>query len=168
MKGINNDHEAIEELDELSREDALTPEGIVEKADDETSALHKYFEWDNAKAGHAHRIMQARQLVRVIYLEREQANGTPDRPIPAFVSLPDDREGGYRATKEVLNNQVFRAKLEQSALKRLDAVAQEFSMLKVFVAEVESFIARLEAQGFGKEKKAARAKSKAADVSARA
>jgi hypothetical protein len=42
----------------------VTPKEILEKAKDPKSPLHKYFEWDNSKAGEQYRIYQARHLAR--------------------------------------------------------------------------------------------------------
>jgi hypothetical protein len=36
---------------------------VLDAATPSTSPLHKYFEWDDSKAGHAHRLWQAQQLI---------------------------------------------------------------------------------------------------------
>lgn len=38
---------------------------VVHAAKDPRSPLHRHFQWDNAKAGHAFRLHQARQLISV-------------------------------------------------------------------------------------------------------
>jgi len=48
---------------------ALTPEQVVAAAEDTKSPLHKYFEWDDNKAAHAHRIGQARELIKRVKIE---------------------------------------------------------------------------------------------------
>ena len=41
----------------------ITPDLVVEAAKSPVSILHDFFEWDDEKAGAAHRLMQARQLI---------------------------------------------------------------------------------------------------------
>jgi hypothetical protein len=48
----------------LEDEGRLTPECVLEAAEDEDSPLHRFFEWDNDEAAHQYRIDQARRLIR--------------------------------------------------------------------------------------------------------
>lgn len=41
----------------------LTPNLIIEVAKNPGSILHEFFEWDDKKAGHSHRLQQARNLI---------------------------------------------------------------------------------------------------------
>ena len=41
----------------------LTPDLVVQEAKDPDSILHNLFEWDDAEAGHQHRLFQARQII---------------------------------------------------------------------------------------------------------
>jgi hypothetical protein len=41
-----------------------TPEAVVEYAEDPSTTLHSRFEWDDAVAGHLHRLEQARHILR--------------------------------------------------------------------------------------------------------
>jgi hypothetical protein len=97
----------IAELERLRDEGGgiIDPEKVVEAAADEGSPLRGYFEWDQAAAAHAHRLEQARKLlrrVRITYTE-------PDEPtvirVPAYVSPPAQRrseDGGYRLASELV------------------------------------------------------------------
>lgn len=42
---------------------SVKPEEIVDKARDESTELHKCFEWDDTKAAERYRLHQARQIV---------------------------------------------------------------------------------------------------------
>jgi hypothetical protein len=44
----------------------LRPQDVVEAARNPESILHKHFEWDDHQAAQAHRISQARQLIRSV------------------------------------------------------------------------------------------------------
>ena len=52
------------ELEKLDEQDGITPEAVVGVASDPNNILHAHFEWDDAKAGHAHRLQQARHLIK--------------------------------------------------------------------------------------------------------
>lgn len=58
--------EAVKQrLNELHKKSGrITPDIVLQDAEDETSPLHGYFEWDDSVAGHAYRIDQARTLRR--------------------------------------------------------------------------------------------------------
>jgi len=44
----------------------LTPDAVVAEASSKASVLHGEFDWDNKTAGHAHRLDQARTLIRSV------------------------------------------------------------------------------------------------------
>ena len=65
-KGINPD-DAVEELTRLQNlHGSITPDLVVQAAEDEGSVLHKFFEWDDTRAGQLWRIQQARILLNNI------------------------------------------------------------------------------------------------------
>ena len=76
----------------------LMPEAVVEAAKDPKSLLHGMFTWDDAEAAHAHRVEQARTLIRtvrvVMTVDRQQIT------VPGYVRDPllGPREAGYVAT----------------------------------------------------------------------
>ena len=62
MKPSRNDINA--EINRIyQKHNGITPSLLVEEAKDPNSILHHLFEWDNEKAGHAHRLDQARQII---------------------------------------------------------------------------------------------------------
>jgi len=48
---------------EIKGIEIINPEAIVKKAEDNTTELHKCFEWDNSKAAHNYRKHQARKII---------------------------------------------------------------------------------------------------------
>ena len=79
----------------------ITPEAVVAAAAPPDSALHGYFTWDDAKAAHAHRLDQARTLIRSVKVEFRI-----DRKVVrsvAYVRDPqaDAGEQGYRSVAEL-------------------------------------------------------------------
>lgn len=81
----------------------LLIDDVLEEAKDESSILHKHFEWDDSEAADQYRRQQARALIQKC---RIQLVETEPVSIRAFVSLPTDRGagGGYRLTSEVVSD----------------------------------------------------------------
>lgn len=72
----------------------LTPELVVEAARDPASPLHSHFEWDDPKAAAAHRLDQARTLIRSVKIQVTVADFT--LKAPRFVHDPGaERQQGY-------------------------------------------------------------------------
>ena len=88
-------------LDELNQANGhLTPYIVLAEAADEQSPLHSVFEWDNAKAGHQHRLWQARQLIRSVKIER------PDgKPMPKYISIKLDNDRQYEEVSVVVKDE---------------------------------------------------------------
>lgn len=117
-------------------------EVVVELASNPKHPLHGYFEWDDSKAAHDHRLWQARVLIaRVRIVNPDASNPTP---IPAFVSLVSDRHdgGGYRSVADVLADPVSRDELERTAIGELAAWTERHRMLTELVAPVKRIIKR--------------------------
>jgi hypothetical protein len=72
-----------EELEKIAgnNQGMLKADAVVDAAKSRKSALHHHFEWDDAKAANAHRLMQARHLVRSISIEDVDT----EEETPAFV-----------------------------------------------------------------------------------
>jgi hypothetical protein len=126
-----NDRTAIlAELEALKRQDGLiVPADVVEYARDKTTALHGCFTWNNGKAAHEYRLLQARQLLRVYVRMEETKGGT----VRAFVSLTTDRvqkDGGYRTMVEVLDNKQMREQMLHDAFVQLDNLQKKYHALQ--------------------------------------
>lgn len=71
----------------------ITPDMILEAATPEDSPIHGFFEWDDQKAAAAHRKFQARQLIKAIVVEIEQAG--EQKEIPVYASVVDGDSRSY-------------------------------------------------------------------------
>jgi len=107
---------------------------IVERAKAKASPIHDLFEWDNTKAGHLYRCVQARRYVRFLVVDVKD-NGDSVR-MPAAVSFGPGR--GYQATERVMTNAELRERLVGQALEEAQAWRKRWQHLKelseVFVA----------------------------------
>lgn len=54
------------ELERLTASGCTTAEEVLSEAKKKGSPLHEAFEWNDTKAGHQHRLQQARQMLRSI------------------------------------------------------------------------------------------------------
>lgn len=125
--------EIIEELRHIAkkRSGMLTPEDVVEEARHKTSPLHKQFCWDDDKAAHQFRLLQARTMIQacVKYVE---LNGNRT-PIRVFVSLTPDRNsdiGGYREMIAVLSDKTMRQQLLSDAFAEMEALQKKYGHLQ--------------------------------------
>jgi hypothetical protein len=111
----------------------LRPEAVVEFARDPETALHQYFTWDDAEAGHHWRLTQARQLIRVAVTVMPGNDQTRYR---AFVSLKGDRYSGlgYRPTVTVLSDDAMRRALLQEAQEEMRSFMERYKSLKELAA----------------------------------
>lgn len=118
----------LERIREADPEKLLKPEAVVEAARDEASPLHAHMEWDDTAAAHAHRLAQARALIRVVVTVFPGFQA----PVRAYVSLPSERgeQGGYRRTDHVLAEQALRRELLAAARRELAAFQRKYSQLE--------------------------------------
>lgn len=116
--------EVSAELTRLSLEnDGLRPSDVVAAAMDKSSPLHDQFEWDNKKAGHEYRLIQARKLIRVSFFGGGKSK---DRfvfiPPTSFDSEDDDsNEGTYRPISAVLENPDWYARALEALQSKMNS-----------------------------------------------
>lgn len=80
------DQAALAEIRLLQREGArLTPAQLIDQSRSPNSALHRYFTWDDGEAAHAFRVIQARQVLRVVVRLSPKPDPTP---LKVFASSP--------------------------------------------------------------------------------
>ncbi len=116
-----------EELAKLAKGSAgrLTPSAVVEAARNPRSAMHKCFEWDDAKAAAAFRLDQARDLIRVIRTVDEE-----DQPTRAFLSVADPSGVSYRAAQEIAGSRELQLAVLKQAERDLEAFERRYRDLQ--------------------------------------
>jgi len=103
-----------------------TAKQIVEKARDESTELHKCFEWDDSKAAEKYREEQARAVVRLLVIKEETI--PEDRPEVRYFFKPKSDEG-YKPTKVIVRKEDEYQALLQQAWGELHAFKVKYSML---------------------------------------
>jgi hypothetical protein len=91
-----------DELDRIDQsETGLTPEAVVRVAKDPDNPLHSWFEWDDAKAGHQHRISQARVLIKRVKIVTPAGSRTPKY---VSVEINDSTDRRYEPLQRVVQD----------------------------------------------------------------
>ena len=106
---------------------SVKPEEIVDKARDESTELHKCFEWDDTKAAERYRLHQARQIV--CHLIVKEVDDTAQKPEVRVFYKTDNTEG-YKPVEYIMRNEDEYHKLLDRALTELKAFQRKYSTLK--------------------------------------
>lgn len=117
-----NKKAALAELVKLTKANGgtITPEILVEAATDAENPLHQYFEWDDTRAAHKFRLMQARTLIRSCKIHYTVNHRKVS--IPKYVRNPEAeaQEQGYVETARVRNESDL---AREVLLKEFDRIA---------------------------------------------
>lgn len=123
----------------------ITASELVEAAKDESSPAHGAFEWDDAIAGHEHRLSQARKYLRTVSVSYRSAESrevlvcVPRRAeIVADRSEPDDdpcfdergRQGQYRPISAVVADPDALASAERQFISIIASAARALRQLR--------------------------------------
>ena len=112
----------------------LVPEDIIQAARPRDHELHNEFEWDNRRAGHQHRLNQARNLIRLVRVElvTDDEVGQVRQWHAARWAGAEDAPPGYVSNEEVIQNPSYRKALEQQMRRELAAFRRRFIHLTTF------------------------------------
>jgi len=111
---ISNDDEAGEVGRALfSMEEtygSVSPEMVVQAANDEDSVLHRFFTWDDTKAALEYRLEQARRLLRSVSVVRREDPRGPQVRMFVNVGRSDagDKESRYVSTQRAMREPALR------------------------------------------------------------
>lgn len=110
----------------------LRPHALVDDARDPSSPGHSYFEWDDAIAGEAHRIEQARRLIRSIRVEYKPTPRSDTRSVRAY--WPDRTEPvGYRRTADIAGDPIGKEVMLAEMAREWRALKRRYEHMAEFV-----------------------------------
>lgn len=127
---------AMQRLGELAdRDGKLTAESVLADAVDPDSPLHNHLEWDDAQAGHAHRLEQCRSLIRRYRLKVESKPTKPTQKpkvviARGLVHVPS--ADSYVPLGEVMSDEAMRAEHVAQLKRRLAALRAELRLFEEF------------------------------------
>lgn len=118
----------------------ITPEQVVCDAQDPSSPLHRHFDWNDARAAHAHRLERARWLIQAVSLEIRFVGGERQR-VRLFQNVTTTEGRGYVPTPIVLSREATRAQVLAAALRELEHWQRKYNDLQV-LGESRTFVRR--------------------------
>lgn len=125
------------ELLRKEKKGELTPEDVVTAARNKNSPLHSYFEWDDGKAAEAHRLSQARGLIRAVVAIYTH----DDKPVTkarAYVHIAEKGAPHYRELGHAMSQKATRQLVLQRAWRELVQFRNKYQGLKEFAAVFEA------------------------------
>lgn len=135
---VSLSEEAKAEIRSLERENgSLLTADVLERAKNEDSALHQYYNWNESEAAEQHWLSVTRKLIQSYRIEYVSA-GDVSRLIPGYVNFSQKTESGgvthvYVRTETALSDEDLRAQLlaqlraEVASLKRKYGHLVEYS-----------------------------------------
>lgn len=120
--------EIRDELISLVEDGALEPERVVDAARNPNSSMHDQFEWDDSAAAEAHRLSQARALIKRVKIEVIR----PDQEVvhvPVFIRAPEGR--GYQMTQSVVMRRPDRLEVVLMALTNCETILKNLAAPEV-------------------------------------
>lgn len=126
--------EIIEELSTIqASKGCLNPEDVVEHAKNENSCLHKYFLWDDKKAGHRCRLAQAGYLIRRVRVHivrpEEETKRLEIKEIRRYQSRPsmrDHKNGGYEKVEDITKDENKLREMKLCVMQELIAIKKRY------------------------------------------
>ncbi len=112
------------------RDGVLQPAVIVDEARPKGSPLHNAFDWDDRKAADAHRMNQARQLIRVAVRVIPAISNSPVREYVSISNLRKTGTGSYLAVVDVVSDEERYAQALADAIKTLQQLERRFGYLQ--------------------------------------
>ena len=135
----------VRELDKIMDKHGgkLDDKIVVDEASDPKHPLHRYFEWDDAKAGYEYRRDQARKLIALKVTVRVVYEASSKPPVPVRVPVRDlintTRGQGWEPRSEVLNDREKRERFVTSAYAELRRWCMRYADVKE-LAKIRSAI----------------------------
>lgn len=126
-------------LTELAGDGIVNAETVLSVASNPSSPLHRFFEWDDAKAAEAHRLSQARYMLRSITVEIEQSEEARPPRLMGVVVLDDER--GYATLPTIVQNVDLMAQLLEQAKRDLNAWRAKYAQLRRIAGMSDVFAA---------------------------
>lgn len=117
--------------------DSFSPADVVEAAKDESSELHKCFEWDDSVAAEKYREHQARMVITQLVVKVET---TDNIPVAVRVISSASERNSYVPTKMLIRSEPEYADLLERAKRELRAFQQKYST----VVELQDIFAMID------------------------
>lgn len=110
----------------------IQPIDLIRDGELKRSPFHSYFEWDNVKAGHEHRLNQARTVLNTIVQEVVIEGVTHEQR--SFFNVKDIKtdENIYITVEKALTNKTHRMELLTKLIKQLESTTLTMRMFQQY------------------------------------
>lgn len=124
----------------------VTSEIFLESARDESSEMHKLFEWDNSVAAEKYRVMQAAQIIVSIRVTTIDDDGKKSEPSRVFVNVAKEhnRNCQYVQINTAMEEQNTRDQVLKHALTELSWFRSKYGQLQEMARVIRAIDAVLE------------------------
>lgn len=113
----------------------LLPETVLEAARPASSPLHAYFEWDDARAAHEHRLDQARRLIRSVKVVYAMDTDGRNKKVRRYHSVPgSENRPVYKDLDEIVHNPLHRQMLLRQMERDWRSFKSRYEHLDEYVA----------------------------------
>lgn len=110
-----------------------TPEELLKVAAKKQSAIHSLFNWDDAKAAHEYRLVQARVMVNSLQVEITSIEGKQDR-VQAFIGSSD--RGSHVCVFEATEAEL--TENEQEFIREINGIRKRWKSLQLAHAVIQA------------------------------
>lgn len=121
--------EVLNEIIQVQKTEGLTAENLLEKAKDESSPLHNFFDWNDTSAANQYRLYQARLIINEVkILVGEKELFAFENVNISIQEKQTNRE--YKPVIEILNNDDYRKQVITTALNNIDYWKEKYAEYK--------------------------------------
>lgn len=117
---------------------------MVDDAKNTGSPLHQFFEWDDSKAAHEHRMQQAGKLIRGVVVKK--IDSTPiKKNVRAFLNVSGDGDQRYVDVVSVMSNEQKRMLVLKRAHSEVKAWRERYQDMSEFAVVFAAVVQLTEA-----------------------
>jgi len=117
--------EEIEQARQVTAEGGDLRATMIDRARNARNYLHRFFEWDDARAAHQHRLAQANLLICSLRVEMPDGEQQP-----AFISVTPGKDAKRFSTPdEIVGSVGLQLAVLEAARRDLDQFRKRYSML---------------------------------------
>ena len=114
-----------EELKKIQDADGrLTPDAVIEAAQDENHPLHDRFDWNDSTAAHNWRRQQARQLIQSVKIEYQSDDRIIAAPVYVRDMTVENGEQGYIDAARLLGKRDLAIEVLRREIARVEAALE--------------------------------------------
>ncbi len=137
MRKIDSYTSEIQRLYDIDHK--ITASQVVEAANNATSPLHSYFDWDDESAAHEHRLNQSRRLLKIVLI-RETPKSKPERLFNIKnEDMPDTSEGQYKTVTAVQWSPSTYQEALNNVMRNINGLERSLDELKLETVDKPQF-----------------------------